>query len=361
MHLLAPIFKVRTFPAHLTGISDRVIIHELGAVAYFHAFPPVLTMVKVLAAVFALCRKNDYDLVIAKGPREIGMSGVFGAKLAKVPVIYHHSLDWFQFPPVKNRGLTGILLNFYQNVIILYRYFFTLCVIKNADKIATPSHDSRFFLSKKFKVNLTDIALMTNTFTTNDNFFEVPPICSTGEKNILFVGRVDKNKNLYLLIRAMSLLKANGICCKTLVVVGDGPELENCKDFARDLQIFDYIKFVGYVPNMDVCLYLSRSMVLVLPSFSEVFPQVIIEAMAASRPVIGSNVGGIKELIEHGVNGFLINPDDEKDLFLRLKQIIENPQLACKMGELGRQKARQYDPGITADKWLDVAREILTI
>jgi glycosyltransferase involved in cell wall biosynthesis len=90
-----------------------------------------------------------------------------------------------------------------------------------------------------------------------------------------------------------------------------------------------------------LALRMSEAAVLVLPSTSEGLGRVIIEAMATATPVIGSDVGGIPELIKDGVNGFLIPPGDEQALAEKLRWVLNNPDKARAMGHTGHSFAQQ--------------------
>ncbi|MCK5267153.1 MAG: glycosyltransferase [Spirochaetes bacterium] len=359
LHLLAPTFVVKETPVELTEIDKRIVIHGLGPLKYFHALPPVFAMIKVIFFTYKLCKKYKYDLVIAKGPREIGMAGIYGAKLARIPSIYNHSLDWFYFPLLKKLCFKNAVINFYRRTILLYRHFFTLYLFKTADKVSTASDNSKKTLACRLNIKEKEITVMPNTFTTNKELLDVLPITMGIKNNIIYIGRIDRNKNLNLLLASVKLLLEDGLSDVKLFVVGDGPELGNCKNLVKDLAIVDNVEFLGYLQNRVICKYIRKALVLVLPSLTEVFPKVLIEAMTAARPVIASDVGGIKEIVENNVNGFLLDPYDEKKLASRIKELINNKESAKRMGLLGRQKAKEYSPEATINRWLSIMEDVV--
>ena len=155
---------------------------------------------------------------------------------------------------------------------------------------------------------------------------------------ILFVGNIIKRKNVDLLLEAKKQLntKAN------LVVVGDGPLLEQLKAKAEK-EYFDgnleNVYFTG--SRTDVEDIIPSCDLLVLPSFTESFGLVLIEALACGKPVIGSNVGGIKEIITEDV-GLLIDPNDSKDLANAIDRILTDNDLMEKFKSNARNRAKDF-------------------
>ena len=155
---------------------------------------------------------------------------------------------------------------------------------------------------------------------------------------ILFVGNIIKRKNVDLLLEAKKQLntKAN------LVVVGDGPLLEQLKAKAEK-EYFDgnleNVYFTG--SRTDVEDIIPSCDLLVLPSFTESFGLVLIEALACGKPVIGSNVGGIKEIITDDV-GLLIDPNDSEDLTKAIDRILTDKNLMEKFKSNARNRAKDF-------------------
>ena len=155
---------------------------------------------------------------------------------------------------------------------------------------------------------------------------------------ILFVGNIIKRKNVDLLLEAKKQLntKAN------LVVVGDGPLLEQLKAKAEK-EYFDgnleNVYFTG--SRTDVEDIIPSCDLLVLPSFTESFGLVLIEALACGKPVIGSNVGGIKEIITDDV-GLLIDPNDSEDLAKAIDRILTDKNLMEKFKSNARNRAKDF-------------------
>ncbi len=130
---------------------------------------------------------------------------------------------------------------------------------------------------------------------------------------ILTVGRLDKNKGINYLINAMTRVISKFSETK-LIIVGDGPERDNLANQIKKLHLEENIKLVGAIKKKDLPEFYNKADLFVLPSLNEGLGIVLLEAMACGTPVIGSNVGGVSDIIINGENGFFIKPGDSKDI-----------------------------------------------
>jgi glycosyltransferase involved in cell wall biosynthesis len=119
------------------------------------------------------------------------------------------------------------------------------------------------------------------------------------------------------------------------VIVGSGKCLQELKALAQAKAVQDIFQFVGFHSN--VFQYLKAFDVFILPSLSEGLSSAILEAMAASLPIIATNVGGIPELVHNGENGLLVAPSDSAALAHAIRHLADNPELSQRMGIKGRQ------------------------
>lgn len=113
--------------------------------------------------------------------------------------------------------------------------------------------------------------------------------------------------------------------------------MEDARDAVSDLGVEEDVIFFGKQSNVDVCI--ATSDVLLLPSSQEAFGLVALEAMAYGVPVVASNIGGLPEVIQDGQEGFLVPSGDVDAMAQRTLQILEDPDLAKRMGYKGRQRA----------------------
>ena len=171
-------------------------------------------------------------------------------------------------------------------------------------------------------------------------------------KHILFVGRLDAIKGVPLLLDAFEAVLATHPDAR-LTIVGDGPDRKMLEQRAGKNS--DLISFLGYKSQEEVAGLLQEADILVLPSFAEGVPVVLMEAMASRLPVIASRIAGIPELVEDGVSGFLVPPGDLEMLTDRLVALISDPALCERMGEAGREKVEaEFDVETEAARLVDL-------
>ncbi|MBI4652268.1 phosphoribosylformylglycinamidine synthase subunit PurQ [Candidatus Desantisbacteria bacterium] len=143
---------------------------------------------------------------------------------------------------------------------------------------------------------------------------------------LLFVGANYQRKGLPLLLKALALV-IKKFPNTTLNVIGENSEKTGMIEMAKQLGVHSCVNFLGFVPNDKTLEYFSMSDIFIMPSLIEAFGIVFLEAMSSGVPVIGSNTGGISEVIKNGENGFLVDPADHEDLAEKIIQLITNPDL----------------------------------
>lgn len=159
---------------------------------------------------------------------------------------------------------------------------------------------------------------------------------------ILWVGQFIDRKNPHLMLRAFSQAQFTGRA--TLLMLGDGP-LRASID--RKITHLNSEQKLVLVPGFrqDVSTYMEAADVLVLTSKEESFGMVLIEAAAAGLPCIATRCGGPEEIIDHGVNGFLVSPNDDRAVAERLQELEKNPALRSALGRAAQHKAQyEYSP-----------------
>ncbi|MHA1835830.1 MAG: glycosyltransferase family 4 protein [Candidatus Odinarchaeia archaeon] len=163
---------------------------------------------------------------------------------------------------------------------------------------------------------------------------------SNGVRNITFIGRLEIWKGIDLFIKAAKLIlnqNNNGNKLK-FTVVGDGSLRNKMAKEAKNLPI----NFVGVIPHKKIPEVLKRTDLLFLPSRLEGLPTVCIEAAANSVPVVASDVGGTREIIKHGFNGFIFNQPDLYKAVDYILKIVNSPDLGLKMGLNGLQLVKRH-------------------
>jgi len=213
-------------------------------------------------------------------------------------------------------------------------------VLKNADVVFAVSNALK---DEIIKTNLKNIKEKMRIYWNSvdiskfkpNNEYEFKKEMNLEDKPIvLFVGNIIKRKNVESLINA----KKHSSNDYTLLIVGDGPLLKKLKEKVSHEKIKDVV-FTS--SRNDINKIIPSCDLLVLPSYSESFGLVLIEALACSKAVIGSNVGGIKEIITDDV-GFLIDPNDSKDIAFKIDKILSNQNLKEKFEKNARKQAEKF-------------------
>lgn len=170
-------------------------------------------------------------------------------------------------------------------------------------------------------------------------------------KRLLFVGRLAVVKGLPVLLRALHQVAAEHPDLR-LTLIGDGPERAALEDEARALGLSGMVDFVGYKGQGEVAQALRDADILVLPSFAEGLPVVLMEALAARVPVLTTRIAGVGELVEDGVSGRLVAPGDPAELADALRAMLNAPpEVHAAMGQAGRARVvAEFDSATEAGK-----------
>jgi glycosyltransferase involved in cell wall biosynthesis len=201
-----------------------------------------------------------------------------------------------------------------------------------------PSRVDRFIAPSRFlERKLAEGGFDPDKIAWLPNFVDVEE-SSTGPGGdyYLYFGRLSREKGIDILIRAAARLGRG-----RLRILGDGPERPALERLAAEQGAAD-IKFLGHRSGEELRRILCGAQFVVLPSrWYENLPFSIMEAFAAGRPVVASDLGGIPEMVDDGVNGFLFPSGDEGALADRIATLLDSPELREEMGRRGWEKSRE--------------------
>ena len=242
--------------------------------------------------------------------------------------------------------LSGIINPF----LSIYKSTCMRLIVKNSRKICTSSLD--------FGVNSELTSVMD---VSNGCFAEVPigvdadrfnPSIDTiaiksrhnllGKRVILFVGALDKAhyfKGLEYLLDSFAGLNIDETI---LLIIGDGDLKDYYQGLSLKMGVLDRVIFLGKVQNEELPKYYATADLLVLPSIKiESFGLVLLEAMACGKPVIASNLPGVRTVVDDGLNGFLVEPKDCCDLITKMRYLLEEDGVKESFGRAGRKKVEE--------------------
>lgn len=198
------------------------------------------------------------------------------------------------------------------------------------------------------------------------NGVDLDEFSGTGERRVspprltgLFVGRLDPTqKGLIPLVQSLALLPGS-LEFRVRLVGEDWGGMGVVRDLAERLGVADRLEVVGGVSRSALLEEYARADLLLLPSTFEPFGIVLLEAMAAGLPVIGSRVGGVPEVVVDGETGLLVEPGNPADLAAAVLRLAEDADLRARFGARGRERARSYSWDVLVPRILSVYRAAL--
>lgn len=176
-----------------------------------------------------------------------------------------------------------------------------------------------------------------------------------GDKIISHISNFRPVKKIQNIIKAFC--KISREVQSKLLLVGEGPEAARCKIMVEKLKLNDKVFFLGRYDNIIPILNVSD--LYMLPSKNESFGLSALEALSCSVPVIGTNTGGLPEVVIDGQCGYLCDPNDIKTLASRATEILCNEVLAKKMGQEARKRAMLFDSSIIVPQYINYYNEVL--
>jgi len=244
----------------------------------------------------------------------------------------------------------------------------TLCTLHGTD-ITLVGLDRSFFEMTRFSIDAVDgvtavseylknktysefankrpITVIRN-FVDTERFFPRPAkecrgkYAGPGEKIVAHLSNFRPVKNIIGVVHMFAQLRRR--MPAKLLLIGDGPQTAEAFTLAKSLKVDTDVKFLGNREDVDEILCAADA--FLLPSNYEAFGLAALEAMACGVPVVASRVGGVPELIQDGVTGFLVGPDEYEEGGERLHQILSDPATSARLREAGLQSVRD---NFTAD------------
>ena len=299
--------------------------------------------------------------------RQLSSSIIFAAKKMNIPVVFTaHDLQAI-CPNITmldcntnicQKCINGKYINCIKKSCIkdskmkstlgaLEGYFYRINKIytKKIDYIITPSN----FLEKK----LIEDGISKDKIETLYNFIDVEQYnIKTSDKGYaLYLGRLTKEKGILNLIEAFCKINIG-----KLYIAGEGPQEQEIKNIIQEKHQEDRIKLLGRLEKSEMKQYIGNSRFVVVPSiWYENCPYSIIETLTIGKPVIGSNIGGIPELIKNGENGFTYEYSNIIELAKKMKELFTDDKLVEQMGENAKINAKkEYSKDVYYDKIIKI-------
>jgi glycosyltransferase involved in cell wall biosynthesis len=273
-------------------------------------------------------------------------------------------ISYFLFLKIlKKEGYPALLFihGWQENLAEKFQHKFFKLYFKKRFQMA----DAIVVLANQFKEKLLDLGINSEKIYVASTMVESASYLYPNKDfskpfKILYCGYMKKEKGLYELLNAVPLI-IEKYPETSFSIMGDGKELKKLKSKTKEIGIDNNVHFPGYKTGNDKIKIFKQAHIFVFPSYSEGFPIVILEAMAAGLPLIITPVGGLADAIKDSKNGFVINTKipNPKEIADKVIKLIENPNLMKIMSENNMNEAKdKYDAKIVTEKIIKIYNNI---
>jgi glycosyltransferase involved in cell wall biosynthesis len=326
------------------GIPKNISASRLAKVQipFFVAAEFTYTLLKLL--------KPRTDVIHAHWSIPQGLTGILCKKFLKIPCVTTiHGTDVF--------GLRGQLLQTLNAMVI------------NSSDVCTANSRSTARLarnmSKSKNIRVIPMGVDLDLFQRSSEVELLRSHYRRDGRIVLFVGRLIDLKGVDYLIKALPRVIVRFPDVK-LLIIGSGPQKDRLVHLTKQLGMERHVSFIGAVSQKDLIKFYSLAHLLVLPSIvnhageTEGLGVVLIEAMACGLPVIGSDVGGIPDLIKDGETGLLVKQKDPDLLAEKINILLGTSDLKQRLIENGYKMVKEnFSWDIIADKFVEIYRDVL--
>jgi glycosyltransferase involved in cell wall biosynthesis len=172
----------------------------------------------------------------------------------------------------------------------------------------------------------------------------------------LYVGRLDKEKRIDLLVEAFARLDRPGV---QLGIGGQGAQAGALKEQIRRLKLEQQVVLTGYIPHPDLPLLLNSADIFCMPSPEELQSIASLEAMAVGRPILAANARALPELVADGVNGYLFTPDDAAQVANCMAALLDDRESWRRMSQSSLQRAQAHSLANTVRRYTELYQQMV--
>lgn len=175
---------------------------------------------------------------------------------------------------------------------------------------------------------------------------------------ISWIGRIDEEKHLHILVKALDLLHKSGHDFHGLFV-GAGNATEGLKEMINELGLEDLVTFTGLVSDEDLVALHHVGDIFAVPSPTELQCLAMLEAMACGKPAVAVDAGALSELCVTGETGFLLPVDDSTEMAKALSELLDHPKVRLQLGQNSRKMATRHDVRTVMPKFVQLYEEVI--
>jgi len=305
--------------------------------------PLVHTYLNIFGYSLAVNRKlkkviGEKEIDIVEAP-EYGAEAFFFSRTKKrIPLVVR-----LHTSHIVTEEVTGIKPDSYSRIV----RWMEKETVAHADLVTSPSRSLAELCQDKMQVKKS-FSVIPNPIDTS-RFIRKGYRDRLSTQVILHVGKFQDLKNTKVLIQALPEVLKRFPQAKLRLIGSDtltGPRRSSYRQMveglAHELGVKDKVEFSDMIPRKELIEHYQQARLAVIPSLFENFPFTCLEAMSCGCPVIASNVGGLPEMIEDGVSGFLFQPDNKEELAEKIVALLSDPALAESMGNEAAIRVRRY-------------------
>lgn len=339
------------------SLGDRI---EIPQQEVDHGFkityiPTVLDFVEnpFMPALINVLMKESFDIIHTHEDCQISsLFALIAAQKKKVPCLVTN--ERYYYPP-----------NILKFPLLFVDKTFAKYVRRKCDSITTHAYSAKkFLLEQKVpeeKIKVIPIGIDSNFYKPlKSNYLHTRFDLTENDYILLSVARLHPYKGLNYLVDAMKLVVRRKRNVK-LIILGRGPLKSKLHEQIKSLKLENNVFLCeDFIPNEKMPSVYSSCDIFILPSLIEPFGMVILEAMACSKPVIGTKIGGIQDTIVDRECGFLVAPKNSKELADKISLLCQKTEMRKEMGMKGRQRILNvYDWNIVVSKYLDTYKKLI--
>jgi len=301
------------------------------------------------------------NIVHVHTPFTLGILGKYVASRQKIPILYTHHTQYADYAKFYLKG--KILFSILAQAL-------TVWFSNISDGIIAPSYKIKKLLKKwgvKKNIYVLPTGIDTNIFKKLagekrilKEYLEIP----RKTKLLLFAGRIGKEKNIEFLLNTFKEILMRSKIAINLLIVGDGPYLEELRRISRHLKIDSFVKFTGSVLYKDIPKYYQAADIFVFSSLTDTQGIVILEAMASGLPVVALKDDAFLKIIINNKNGFLIehrkrNKKEQKIFAQKVLTLLNNKILYKKFSSNACKTTRYFSKEKQAEKLLNIYQKLI--
>jgi glycosyltransferase involved in cell wall biosynthesis len=335
------------------GFQQRMIGNNFEVIPS-NGWNSLHSFLRILKIGVGICKNRQIHVIQAQDPIFTGLAAYFIARWFRIPL----NVTVYGTNPYDSGWLSESLKN--RLVAFISRY-----ILGKVDAIQVDGTKTQTILSNHLR-NSKRIYLKPLIPPDSALFYNA---CGESvrkeilqlqfKKIVLFVGRLEKQKNLYLYLDAVYEIIEDGFANVLFLIIGDGSEREGLRRKTRQLNIEANLRWIPYVKRSLLPSYYAACDVLVLPSLYEGFARVLMEAAMAGRPIVTTDVSGADDIIVNGESGFIVPINNKDELKKKVLVLLNDEYLAKRMGEEARNMMRKkYDYEILLRKQIEIWSEL---